>query len=113
MQNGQLVLVKCKIRRGAFSGERVFQLSMAGGQGDYIGIAPVDHCLDEQRNPLNRDQPPTGVDVDGYLEAFLIANGNAEARIELPDGEAVRVSIEQLPYRKESDRGFKYVPVGS
>ena len=113
MRNGQLVLVSCKIRRGAFSGERVFQLPMAEDQGDYIGLAPVDHCLDERLDPLGRDQPPAEVDIDGFVEAFLIANGGVEARIELPDGEAVRVSVAQLPYQKEPDRGSKYVPVGS
>ena len=111
MRNGQLVLVVCKIRMGAFSGERVFELRMAGAQGDYIGIAPVDHCLDANRNPLGRDQPPTGVEIDGFVEAFLIANGGVEARIELPDGEAIRVPVEQVQYQKEFDRGSTYVPI--
>jgi len=113
MRNGQLVLVTCKIRRGAFSGERVFQLPMSGGQGDYIGIAPVDHCLDEDRKHLRRDRPTDDDEIEGFIEAFLIANGGAEARIELPDGEAIRVPVEQVPFRMESDRGSNYVPVGS
>jgi hypothetical protein len=113
MRNGQLVLVNCKIRSGAFSGERVFQLRMAGGEGDYIGIAPVDHCLDAHRNPLGRDQPPAEVEIDGFVEAFLIANGGDEARIELPDGEVICVPAGQVPYQREPDRGSKYVPVGS
>lgn len=111
MRNGQLVLVLCQIKRGAFSGERVFQVPMAGGRGDYIGIAPVDHCLDGQRNPLRRDQPPAGVDIEGFVEAFLITNGGEEARIELPDGEAIRVPVRQVPYQREADQGSKYVPV--
>ena len=65
------------------------------------------------RKPLDRDQPPDGADIDGFVEAYLIANGSDEARIELPDGEAIRVQVEQLPYRRESDRGSKYVPIGS
>lgn len=113
MRNGQLVLVSCKIRRGAFSGERVFQLPMAGEPGDYIGIAPADHCLDKDRNPLGRDRPPAGDEIEGFVEAFLIANGGDEARIELPDGEAIRVPFDRVPYQKEPDRGSRYVPVGS
>lgn len=113
MRNGQLVLVKCKIRKGAFSGERVFQLSMPHGNGEYIGIAPVDHCFDDERNTLGRTQPEIGKEIDGFIEAYVITNGGDEARIELPDGEAIYVSVEQVAFQRETDRGSKYVPVGS
>jgi len=113
MRNGQLVLVSCKLRRGAFSGERVFQLPMAVVRDDYIGIAPVAHCLDQHRLPLGRDQPPGEVEIDGFVEAFLIANGSAEARIELPDGEAISVPIVQVAYQREPDPRSNYVPVRS
>jgi hypothetical protein len=86
---------------------------MTGGNGEYIGIAPVDHCFDENRNILGRAQPPTGDEIDGYLEAYVIANGGDDARIELPDGEAIYVPIEQVAFQRETDRGSKYVPVGS
>ena len=49
MRDGQLVLVSCKIQKGAFSGERIVQLTMADGQGEYIGISPVGHCLGENQ----------------------------------------------------------------
>ncbi len=113
MQNGRLVLVTCRIRGGAFSGERVFQLPMARRGGDYIGIAPVDHCRDRDLNLLGRDQPSPDQEIEGYVEAYLIANGGAEARIELPDGEAIDVPVDQVSYQKDPNLESKYVPVGS
>lgn len=113
MRTGQLVLVKCKFRRGAFSGERVFRLPMAEAPNEYVGIAPVGHCLDQNQVRLGRDQPSVDVEIDGFIEAYLIANGGAQARIELPDGEAIRVPIGQVAYQREQDQGSKYVPVRS
>lgn len=113
MRNGQMVLVACKIGTGAFSRERVFRLPMAGDRDEYIGIAPVDHCRDSKVAPLDRDQPPAGSEIDGYIDAFLISNGGAEARVELPDGEAITIPAEQVKFLQTADRGPKYVSVGS
>jgi hypothetical protein len=113
VRNGQLVLVACTIRPGAFSGERVFQLPMSAPLDEYVGIAPVAHCFDQEKNPLTKGHPPEGSVIDGFVEAYLISNGGDSAKIELPDGEAVIVAATLVPYRRESDREAKYVPVGS
>jgi hypothetical protein len=113
MRNGQLVLVACRLHKGAFSGERVFRLPMAGSRDDYIGIAPVSHCFDEDLKPLGRNEPPGDSEIDGFIEAYLISNGGSEARVELPDGEAIRIPTSRVSHQRETGRGSAYVPVGS
>jgi hypothetical protein len=111
MTHKQNVLVACTIEAGAFSGERVFRLTLADGQTEYSGVAPAHYCFTKDQQPLGRDQPPQGQRIDGYIEAFLVSNGGDEAMVEFPDGEAVRVKLGQVPYRQDRDRKLQYVPL--
>ncbi len=111
MERGQMVLVSCTIEAGAFSGERVFRLKLVDGTADYSGVAPVRYCFTAEQATLGRDQPPRGHAIEGFVEAFLISNGGDQATVELPDGEAVRVNLSQVPFRQAPGRKSKYVPV--
>jgi hypothetical protein len=113
MKNGQFVLVTCEISPGAFSGERVFQLLMSDPHDQYVGIASVAYCFDQDKTPLKPGHPPAGSVIDGFIETYLISSGPDEARVELPDGEAVTVANSLVRYRRECNRNAKYVPVGS
>ena len=112
MDRGNIVLVACVIESGAFSGERVFRLKLADGT-DYSGVTPAHYCHDKERRVLARDQPQKGQWIEGYIMAFLIANGGDQATVELPNGEAVEVPASQVPFRQAQDREAQYVPLGS
>lgn len=111
MKRGQYVLVACVIEAGAFSGERVFRFKLADETTDYSGVAPFRYCFDENQNPLTRDQPPRGQSIEGYIEAFLVANGGEQATVELPDGEALKIKTSQIPFRQDQNQGKQYVPI--
>jgi hypothetical protein len=115
MNYGQTVLVACTIEPGAFSGERIVTFPIVEGPAqEYSGIAPVHYCLDEQTQPLGRDQPTKGNFIKGYVEAFLIANGGDRAYVELPDGQAVRVVVSRVKIvQKPKHQEPEYVPLGS
>jgi hypothetical protein len=107
-----MVLVACEIESGAFSGERVFRLRLADGT-DYSGVTPAQYCLDKDKRGLARDQPQRGLPIGGYVVAFLIDNGGEQATVELPNGEAVQVRADQVPFRQAQEREAHYVPLGS
>src|ERR1700733_902572 len=104
MYHGQTVLVACALSEGAFSAERVFRLTLADGKTTYSGVAPLHYCLTSGKKPLKQDQPAPGQSIEGYVEAFLVANGGEQAMVELPDGEAVRVNVSQVPFRQDQNR---------
>jgi hypothetical protein len=112
MDHGDMVLVACLIESGAFSGVRVCRLRLADGTV-YSGVAPVHYCLDRERRVFSRDQPQSGHRIDGYVVAFLVANGTEQATVELPNGEAVAVRASHVPYRQAQEREALYVPLGS
>jgi hypothetical protein len=111
MERGQMVLVACKIEAGAFSGERIFHLRLADGKTEYVGVAPVHSCFSPEKTALGRGEPSPGQMLDGFIEAFVVSNGGAEATIELPDGVPVPVSLSQVPYRLKRGLESHYVPV--
>jgi hypothetical protein len=103
------VMVTCRIGRSAFSGERIFVITQADGT-EYVGAAPREVCFTTDYQPIG-DAPKQGEQMNGYIQGALIGNGGDEARVALPDGEAIRVKAGNV-FRGET-RELHYVPLGS
>jgi hypothetical protein len=109
MRNGQMVLLACRVSPGGFSGERVFRIPLADG-AIHIGTAPVEYCFSESREPIGKGEPKPGQAINGYVEGRIIANGGANAEVEMPDGEIVVVNMTTIRYVEKE--GNSYVSVG-
>jgi hypothetical protein len=110
MNKGQTVLLVCQISRSGFSGERVFRLTLADGT-EYVGVAPVDYCYHPDKSPLGTDDPPQGQRIDGLVEGRVIENGGRVAKVAMPDGEVIEVSLDRIPFGRSKQTD--YVPLGS
>jgi len=91
--NIESIRLPCKISRGAFSGERVFEFALATGNQEYVGVAPLHYFKMADGRELTASEPPQGESIEGTLSAILI-NKNAGkniAFVAIPDGEAVSV----------------------
>lgn len=104
----QLVAVRCRISRGAFSGERVVQIALPLGE-TYAGVVPVYHCRTEQGAPLERDQPATGQEIAGLVEALWLGRSGALIRVSLPNEGRVEVEPDQVLQRRVRE---DYVSLG-
>ena len=109
MESGELVLLRCRITRGGFSGERVFRLMQADPVEEYVGAAPVDYCFHLDRRPIGIEEPGKGQPIEGLVTGRIIENGGSLVRVLFPDGETVLMTTSQIAYRRKTD----YVPVGS
>jgi hypothetical protein len=104
------VLLACRLSRSGFSGERVFRVTLAGGSGEHVGVAPVDYCKTPDGEPIGDDQPAQK-NSEGLVEGLLIENGGDTAHIATPDGETITVDVGQI--RFQVSEGAKYVPIRS
>jgi hypothetical protein len=92
MRKTRVVHVRCEISRSAFSGERTFRVSRAGGD-EYIGAAPVHYFYSSDDSQLDEYGAPQGDDsVEGSVEALLIENGGDDATVVFPGDEMVTVN---------------------
>ena len=86
--------IECKIERGGFSSERVFEISLAGKK--IRGLSYVDFVCKEDGEPLG-DEPPPGESIAGYVQCRVIrATTKDRVLIELPSTELVDVPISSL-----------------
>lgn len=84
------VFLKCQISLGAFSGERVFEVTQVSGEM-YIGLSPLHYCYNSDGNMLRPSEPSQGVSLDGKLAARRISVETDAARVAIPDGRAISV----------------------
>jgi hypothetical protein len=89
------VAVFCKIRRGAFSDQRIFQILLATGD-EHVGAASVQYFVKKNDSPLGTSEPPVGKELDGKVAARVVAEGDNEVVTSLPDGEVVTLRKNQL-----------------
>ena len=101
MGNLTKVLVRCKIHPGGFSGERVFEVTMAAGN-EYCGVSPLAYCRDEAVEPVRDGVPAPGTEIVGYVEALSIKTVRGNTFVEFPDGQAVLIPSEQVTHRLET-----------
>jgi hypothetical protein len=108
MNRTRSVGVECRISRSGFSGERVFRVAGSDGT-DYIGVAPVHYFRTPDDEPIAADVPTAkGDEVDGWITALLIENGDDKANVVFPGGEMTRVKLDQI--RQLSSEILSYVP---
>jgi hypothetical protein len=111
MNHGQTVLLACQISPSGFSGERVFRIPLPN-KTEYVGVAPVDYCRRDDQSPVGSNEPPKGQRISGFVEGRLIANDGREAKVALPDGEAITVPLERISYVSQP-KEMAYVSVRS
>jgi hypothetical protein len=84
--------MKCRIKPGAFSGERIIDFKMADGN-TYSGLVPTCHCRTSTFKKVN---PELKRSINGYV--VVIPNKIKNRLIvEIPNGELVQVPDFQLP----------------
>ena len=93
------IFVACRLSQGSFSGEAIFEVDTAAC-GEYVGVAPRRACRKEDGSPVGEDELPRDGSVPGRVVALLIGNGDEVARVVLPDGEAVVVSVSLVTERE-------------
>ncbi len=89
------VLFPCRISRGAFSGERVFEVNLQSGEM-YTSVADRHYCMDNNKKILPKDSPAESQSIDGYIQAYLLPSQGDSAYISVPDGEVIPVSKDTL-----------------
>jgi hypothetical protein len=110
MNRGQTVLLACQISASSFSEERVFRITLANNT-EYVGIAPVDYCRRQDQSAIGLNEPPKGKRISGFVEGRVIEDGRREAKVALPDGEAITVPLDRISFVSEP-KETTYVPVG-
>ena len=97
-------LIKCKIERGAFEAERMFEIELSdnvvfGGEstGILVGTAHSDHLRDGERKPLDEDTPGYGEAIDGYVCCRKIRDLSDDwALVEVPSADVIHVAVNSL-----------------
>ena len=81
------------IWRGAFSGERVFEIALADGR-TYRGVAPVHYCWDDEGRPLGPNEPAEK--IRGGIACRVLGRIDNAPVVSIPDGEVVPVAEETI-----------------
>lgn len=95
----QVIRIPCKIRRGAFSGERIVLFTLAGQ--DHRTTAPVHYCRTAAGSELSEMDPRPGNEIDGTVSVPVTFSDN-RGYIAMPDGEFIDVSENDMRALKAS-----------
>lgn len=91
------LFVPCKIERGGFSSERVFEIKVSHEGDSLTGTANLRYLLDEHRRPLSPDSPAPGTTIDGFVQCLLIEQSvDGTVTIEVPSTDMLNVSEDEL-----------------
>jgi hypothetical protein len=96
VQNVRLIALPCRISKGAFSDERVFEIDLPDAPEPYVGAASRQYCWDQEGRPLSKDDPEEGVAIHGKIAARLLGNRGEKALVSIPDGEVIVVNANQV-----------------
>jgi hypothetical protein len=97
--NSRRIYVNCTLFRGSFSGEMLFSI-LTIDQGEYVGVAPRRDTLTRENETIRENSTIPENGIAGKLAARLIGNGGDIARVALPDGEAINVSVNEISERE-------------
>jgi hypothetical protein len=89
------VAVVCKIRRGAFSDQRIFQIALPTG-AEHVGAASVQYFVKKNDRALEASEPPPGKELEGKVAARIVDEVDNLVITSLPDGEVVTLEKNQL-----------------
>jgi hypothetical protein len=85
MVSHELKLVPCSISRGAFSGERIVEITRKGFA--YRGAVPVLYCFNQKQQPLDELTPPKNDSLKGLVRLFVVRGSQgADVALAMPDG---------------------------
>lgn len=98
MANQELILVKCKIASGAFSGERFVWIETIENP-EYIAAVPAIYCLDRRQKALPATSLKTGK-VEGVVWALRLGEATDKVKIELPNADVVEIAPSVVVTRK-------------
>ncbi len=96
----QLVALTCKVSPGGFSGERIFEVTLANGE-PYRSLAPRQFCWNSHNQIVAENEPQT--EVDGLVAARIIDSIDKDQMlVEVPDGEIIAVDQSNMKSRPTS-----------
>ena len=90
-----MITVDCHIFRSAFSGERVFLVTL-GDRAEHVGAASVNYFLKGDGSALGPDEPPPKGQIKGKIAARVVQHLGDTVFVSLPDGEVVHVKRNQI-----------------
>ncbi len=108
MTEVKFVAVACRLYLGAFSGEYVFEIPIAGQAEPYVGAASPQYCWDAQGKRVPEHRLSKETPTEGLIAARLLKKENGRSVVAIPDGEVVVVNSEHVHKRPESSQN---VPV--
>jgi hypothetical protein len=92
-----LVALPCKLSPGGFSGERIFEVTLADGK-PYKSLAPRQFCWNGERL-LVAENEPTG-EIEGMVAARVVESiDHDQIIVEVPDGAVIAVDKEAVQNR--------------
>ncbi len=95
MGNHREVYVACRLTRSAFSGERVFRVTLPDAT-EHVGVAPIDYCRTGNRDRVGPNVPAKGDRIEGYVLGMVVENGGGTVSVALPDGNTISVAADQV-----------------
>jgi hypothetical protein len=96
----QLVALTCKVAPGGFSGERIFEVTLANGE-PYRSLAPRQFCWNIHDQIVAENEPRT--EVDGMVAARVVDSIDEDQMlVEVPDGEIIAVDKNNVKQRPTS-----------
>jgi hypothetical protein len=89
-------LVQCRVQRGAFSQERIFEVDLEDG-GMLVGAANLAHLRDATGQALGDTVPDYDDEIDGFVECRKIENvGTDKAIVEFASSDVCQVRAARL-----------------
>ena len=97
MNTSRHKLLKCKLRQGGFSSQRLFTIKDADNNDKVFG-GYYAHFFDAERNPLDANYPPPGETVEGFTKCRVlkVLEGGETVIVDVPSSDAVVVKIDDL-----------------
>jgi hypothetical protein len=103
----RLLAIRCKISRGGFSGERVFDIAIANIS--HSGVGSRIHMWNLDQTPVDKGEPPLGQKIDGLIAVRVLSQDAVTATVSMPDGEVIDIPVGELLDRPKVDQ---HVSVG-
>jgi hypothetical protein len=92
----KLIALPCRVAKGAFSDEIIFEVDLPNGGEPYMGAASRQYCWNQNNQKLDLDEPHDGQMIKGKIAARLLELRGQQALVAIPDGEVITVRAAQI-----------------